>query len=151
MQVPARPSVTGGDNPSPEVMERLERTGVLVGKGDVELVLGEEGINALHGLSGLGGLGGLGFEQQPSAWQNLWQSIIGGWSATGQQVVLNQNQAKIAETTPYGSVVYQPTAAAPGTPLMTPGGQVVQAGQSVANTLLIVAGAVVLLVLMQRR
>ena len=145
MQVPARPSVAGGDNPSPEVMERLERTGVLVGSGGVDLVLGEEGINALHGLSGLG------FEQQPSAWQNLWQSIIGGWSATGQQVVLNQNQAKIAETTPYGSVVYQPTAGAPGTPQMTPGGQVVRAGESIATTLLLVGGAVVLLVLLQRR
>ncbi len=148
MQVPARPSVAGGNDPSPEVMERLERTGVLVGDGGVDLVLGEEGMNALHGL---GGLEALGFQPQPSAWQNLWQSIIGGWSATGQQVVLNQNQAKIAETTPHGSVVYQPTAA-PGTlQPRTPGERVIDAGQSVTNTLLIVAGAVVLLMVMQRR
>lgn len=142
MQVPARPSVTGGGDPSPQVMERLEKSGLLIGYGGQEMVLGEEGVNTLIGM------GALALANEPTGWNSLWQSLIGGWSATGQQVVLNQNQAKIAETTPYGSTIYQPTT---GAPVVTPQGQAIQAGQSVANTLLIVAGAVVLLVLMQRR
>lgn len=146
MQVPARASVTGGGNPPPAVMQRLRDSGLLLGAGGQDMVLGLEGINTLTAMGALG----LQEPQPVNSWNNLWQSLIGGWSATGQQVVLNQNQAKIAETTPYGSVMYQPTAAAPGTPVMTPTGQVVQAGQNVANTLLLVAGAVVIVMLMQR-
>jgi hypothetical protein len=122
-------------------MDRLKRAGLILGNDGDPVVLGLEGINTLSSL---------GLSNEPTGWSNLWQSVIGGWSATGQQILLNQNQAKIMQTTPYGTTVYQPTGGAPVAP-QTPQQQVIRAGENVANTLLLVAGAVVLVVLMSRR
>lgn len=151
MQIPARPTVTGGGPPPPAVMERLRKTGLILGDEGAPVVLGMEGLETLqqiaHGM-GLAGPSGLGFESQPSGWQSLWQSVIGGWSATGQQIALNKNQAIIAQTMPYGTTVYQPTA--PQGPI-TPTGQAIREGAGVANTLLIAGAMVLAVVLITKR
>jgi hypothetical protein len=148
MQIPARPTVTGGGPPPPQVLQRLKDTGLILGDEGAPVVLGMEGLETLQQIAHGMGLSGLGFTKQPTGWQSLWQSVIGGWSATGQQIALNKNQAIIAQTTPYGTTVYQPTA--PQGPT-TPTGQAIREGAGVANTLLIAGAMLLAVVLITKR
>jgi len=58
--------------------------------------------------------GGCGCRGLSGGWSDWFRDITTGWSSAGQQILLNQNQAKAMEVTPQGTVVYQTGAGTPG-------------------------------------
>jgi hypothetical protein len=83
------------------------------------------------------------------SWTDWFQSITQGWSQTGQQILLNQNQPLVMETGAGGTKVYQTGPGTPGAVLPTQPStpeRVVQSSFS-GLSLLILGGVALILLL----
>jgi len=84
------------------------------------------------------------------SWTDWFQSITQGWSKTGQQILLNQNQPLVLETGAGGTRIYQTGPGTPGAVLPsqpTTPERVIGSGVSGLSILLL--GGVVLILLLR--
>jgi hypothetical protein len=84
------------------------------------------------------------------SWTDWFQSITQGWSQTGQQILLNQNQPLSVETGPGGTRIYQTGPGTPGAVLPSqPSTPERVIGSGISGLSLLLLGGVVLILLLR--
>ena len=84
------------------------------------------------------------------SWTDWFQSITQGWSQTGQQILLNQNQPLSVEAGPGGTRIYQTGPGTPGAVLPSqPSTPERVIGSGVSGLSILLLGGVVLILLLR--
>jgi len=84
------------------------------------------------------------------SWTDWFQSITQGWSQTGQQILLNQNQPLSVEAGPGGTKIYQTGPGTPGAVLPSqPSTPERVIGSGISGLSILLLGGVVLILLLR--
>jgi hypothetical protein len=84
------------------------------------------------------------------SWTDWFQSITQGWSKTGQQILLNQNQPLVLETGAGGTRIYQTGPGTPGAVLPSqPSTPERVVGSGISGLSILLLGGVVLILLLR--